>query len=354
MNFYSDEILVEPILNYGVATKNIDLVAGPPSIPQDVLTAVKDAPLTKFGETIDENPKSYSAQILKFEWLTINARGRLVLTNFALPWIAIVAKNISIENAPNLSEKAIIMRASDADLARYLNGPDRAPYPTRARDGGYDTGEAGNSGAEGVWGGDGYTAHTPKIYVFFENIDVATQDPPAGGVHIRFEVDGPKGGDGGNGGNGQDGGVGGRGTPSSCDQVTFPINTCTSCKSGPGDGGRGGDGGIGGRGGAAAPGGNAADVWFIGPQTSLGKTGYFGVSQAGGKPGRPGVGGGPGNPGSGGGGGYQCKCCPNGGGSHGPGVGPNPPTRGLGPVSNVRGVDGDIFRIVRDNSDLWP
>jgi len=347
-----NEILVEGILNAGESHK--PLTAMQVAVPIEVINAVKAAPLTKFGESIDESSKSFSNQILKYDWLTINAKGRMVLTNFSVPWIAIAVKNLSIENAPTINDKAIILRALDSSLEKYVNGANRDPYPSRARDGADGSGQEGGSGAEGVWGGDGLTVHTPKIFFFSQNIDVATQDPPAGGVHIRIIADGPKGGNGGNGGPGQDGGHGGSGTSSQCRNVTFPINHCYECVAGPGDGGRGGNGGIGGRGGAAAAGGNAGDVWFIGPKPDLAKTGYFGVAQKGGAPGNPGLAGGPGKWGGGGGGGYQCKCCTVGGGSKGDGTEPTPSTRGPGPVSALHGVDGDTFRLERNNGDLWP
>jgi len=42
MASFAEEIKVDPILNYGSATKGFDLLAvGPPPIPQEILDAVK-------------------------------------------------------------------------------------------------------------------------------------------------------------------------------------------------------------------------------------------------------------------------------------------------------------------------
>jgi hypothetical protein len=339
-----------------IAVKNTKLIKTTHStvvtVPADVLAAVQSAPLTKYGETFDATPKALNAQILKYEWLTINENAVAKFTNISYPWVAIVAKNISIENAPTLAQKAVIELPSDSDIAPLVNGKDGSPFAGPAQPGGYDTGQDGAKGAEGSWGQDGSTVNMPAVFIFFENINVATQQP-AGGVHIRFVVDGAKGGNGGNGGRGQDGGAGASGTSSSCGDSGWPLHQCNSCNSGPGDGGRGGQGGTGGRGGSAAVGGAAANVWFVGPQSSLLTTSFFGVSQKGGSPGTGGGGGVPGDGGVAGGGGYDCSCCLHGGGSKGPGPAANPLTRGLGPAPTTSGIDGDTYRVLRDNSDLW-
>jgi len=317
-----------------------------------IVTAVKAAPKA-WAINVDEKGQYIDQQVTKVSYLTIGARGRLLIRKLDVPWVAIVADQIFIENAATLEDKAVITRSPDNQF--LIDGVPgslnlgQAPNPSE------DTGNPGNHGANGEPGGHGKRVQLPDVFVFFNKINVANASP-AGGVHVRFVLDGVRGGNGGNGGTGQAGSPGARGTKSECNNLPSWLGGgCTECRAGPGAGGKGGNGGVGGQGGNAALGGDGANVIFVGPQPALDTTGFFLVSQRSGQNGSPGAAGSRGSSGSGGGGGYQCKCCTAGGGTGEGGDPASPPTFGPGASipPQAKGNDGATMRIFRNNADLF-
>lgn len=317
-----------------------------------IVTAIKNYPKS-WALNVDEKGQYIDQQITKVSYLTIGAKGRLYIRKTDVPWVAIVADQIFIENAANLQDKAVITRLPDSSFA--LDGPPGSSHLSTAAMPSEDSGMAGHRGANGHPGGHGQRIAFPDVLVFFNKINVANASPAAG-VHVRIELDGVRGGNGGNGGNGQSGSPGARGTKSECNNApSYLGGACLECRAGPGAGGKGGQAGSGGRGGNAAMGGDGADVMFVGPQPALDTTGFFIVSQRAGANGSPGQGGNPGSNGAGGGGGYQCKCCAAGGGIGGAGDLASPLTFGPGNAvpAGARGRDGTTMRFIRNNADLF-
>ena len=317
-----------------------------------ILNAVKAFPKS-WALNVDEKGQYIDSQITKVSYLTIGARGKLFIRKLDVPWVAIVADQIFIENAATLEDKATITRLPDSDFA--IDGAAGAVDLGEAPGAIEDSGNPGNNGVNGQPGGHGKRVQLPDVLIFFNKINVANASP-AGGLHVRLALDGVRGGNGGNGGKGQLGSSGARGTKSECNNLPSWLGGgCTECRAGPGAGGKGGRGGTGGRGGNAALGGDGVNVVFVGPQPSLDTTGFFLVSQRPGPNGSPGGAGPLGSSGAGGGGGYQCKCCGAGGGTGGGGDQASPPSFGTGSSISpqARGNDGATMRILRNNADLF-
>lgn len=321
-------------------------------IDTGIVASVKAFPKS-WALNVDEKGQFIDQQITKVSYLTIGARGRLQIRKMDVPWVAIVADQVFVENAATLQDKAVISRVPDSVFS--IDGVSGAADLGQAPNAVEDSGNRGVDGARGQPGGHGRRLQLPDVLIFFNKINVANANP-AGGLHLRFEFDGVRGGNGGNGGKGQAGSAGARGTKSECNNLPSWLGGgCAECRAGPGAGGKGGTGGTGGRGGNAALGGDGANVIFIGPQPALDITGFFLVSQRAGANGSPGAAGAPGRSGDGGGGGYQCKCCGAGGGTGEGGDPASPQTLGPGTAlpPQSRGNDGATMRIIRNNTDLF-
>lgn len=234
----------------------------PTTIPAEVLARIRSAPALSNKDIV--GLVSITAPVLKAETIRFQDRSVLVIANTALDWVAIVAKDLVIEDP---SSNALITRpaspTAEEQYRRMLAGSPGAPGTNGRNQTGAGPGREGLPGGDGTDGRPGTSGRTrqlPVLYIMANRVRWGTggSEPPRPAITIMYE--GIRGGNGGDGGNGGIGGTGGKGT----DGDTTAVN----CRSGPARGGDGGHGGRGGRGGNASDGGDGGTVVLVSP-TSL-------------------------------------------------------------------------------------
>lgn len=316
------------------------------AISQQIIEMIKnEQQLDLFDIT---NEKNFGRQILRAKKIVFHPKGQLY---WSIPevsdsggFVAIAANEI-VFNTPDqivdLAKLTLIPLHSGIDLDGIKGGTGNIGWMS-----GSDDGTNGGTGNPGRTGGNGKTYDYPMVYIFFQKITINIANPSITSA-MQVEGIGVKGGNGGDGGDGGDGGNGMRGTPGDRDCY---LGVCV-CSSGPGNGGSGGSGGSGGKGGDAGRGGNGASIVLVGPVSEYSQWNHIQFLITGASSGQPGQPGQPGRGGNPGGGGAKPWECTNGGGSGSPGGAATPPNLGVGQIK-PSGVDGTIFTVIRDNTDL--
>ena len=310
------------------------------SIPSSVETAIVNAPITSSVYSVSQPQQLFSGQILKADVLTFQAGTQLLLTNFSVPWVAVVAKSLQFVNPQ--SSNALILN-TNWNPTRYSPptppaSPGKSPKPGQC--GG--NGPAGAVGAHGVQGHDGDPGPTvPVVYLIVGSLVDQNNAPIPQTINFIFDVRGYSGGDGGDGGPGAKGGTGADGGDSEFKWDPFP-----DCKCGAGSGGPGGVGGMGGPGGIGGDASAGGSMLWDAPQTVLSSLYWSRVFNQGMAAGLGGYSGPSGPSGdSGARGSWQGTC--QGGGS--PAPNPTPATPRAQNRSGAGGAQGTISQTADDN-----
>jgi hypothetical protein len=298
-------------------------------VPPAVLDQVKAARLTDvtvaFGGTV-----STFDQIIKTDTLFLYEDFHVGLLNIRMPWLAIVARKIVVQQ-PNL-RKAVIEIPNPMlpfpPSHQNLEPAGKGQNGETGKDGG-----PGRNGAPGKPGDKGIPgAQMPVLYLFTDEIVPMFGSEPPPFIYYRIKATGNEGGRGGWGQNGQKGGTGGDGGSG--------VSTGTVCNPSPGNGGNGGMGGTGGDGGPGGDGSDGATVHFGGSATAIRLLSFATIDNSPGAGGLSGQPGGNGEPGYWGERGARPGVCM--GGRHGE-LGPANPAV---PVAGPRGLDGQHGRVL--------
>lgn len=312
-------------------------------IPPDVEAAIKAAPKTQDVFSVTESRQPFEGQILKVETLAFQQGTALVLTNFNVPWVAIVAKTVKfVEPESNNS----ITAEANWQPKRYF-APDTSAPPASAPKAGQCAN--GGPGTNGAPGGPGHVGDSgpvpPKVYFIAGELVNKFNKPLPQSLNFIFDARGYSGGDGGPGGTGGTGGAGGDGGPADWhDPGTYPFDPGCKCGAGfGGPGSTGGRGGLGGIGGDASPG---ADLMWIGPAPVLESLSYTRNFLQGGLGGKGNFSGVSGISGRGGARGEHAGGCGGGGRGGTPATQATPSTKAN---SGANKPAGKIYRSVEDN-----
>jgi hypothetical protein len=318
------------------------------SIPSQIVDQVKAEPLIDLFDITDR--KTFNGQILRTKKLVFHPKGELL---WSIPdvsdlgdFVAICGEELVL-NTPTTMADLAILNLLDPFNGKAPNGPN---ISAAASGWSGPDGSHGTNGTDGFMGSKGETFNFPIVYMFFQKITINNANPTITSA-LKLIGKGVVGGDGSQGGNGGNGGNGARGTSGETKNLGdfIPIKVCAA---GPGRGGNGGNSGRGGKGGKAGRGGKGASISLVGPTayfTQLNNVQFLITGATAGNPGQPGQ---SGQPGQAGGGGSKPFECPQGAESGSPGNFPNPRDFGIGDT-NFDGIDGSLFTIVRDNSDLF-
>jgi|GEM_PF-3755360 len=332
-------LVASTLLSSRVVAQN---VASPAEI-QPVIDAVRAAQTqTVLNVTTGTD---FQENILKYDRVTLQPNSEIRFTDARAPFYVIATRVLQIRDPQ--TEIRISLPRSTPDLNGRASSPGVAGSPNHDR---ADRSSGGVGGAGGI-GGDGTNgAAYDRPYVYILVGEVRGEGPlntaTIQRIPATISARGVNGGNGGRGGNGGNGGNGQGGNQGSSDLF--------NCDRGPGDGGPGGAGGQGGRGGAASRGGNAADVYLVGPRSLVEAISYWTIDTRPGAPGSPGLGGTPGTPGLGGFGGEPRGHCHGHGATGARGADPEPPTRGVGPQSDEFGRRGTIYLVDFNIGNVFP
>jgi hypothetical protein len=203
------------------------------AIPSDVEAAIKAAVKTGDVYSVTEDRQLFDGQILKVDILTFQERTVLVMTNFDVPWIAIVAKKLQFVDPTK--NNAISTEAAWGPV-RY-NPPDAPIAPPKGgKAGECRDGPAGSPGSPGISGHSGDAGpRPPKIYLIVGNIVNQFNRPLPESLNFIFDARGYSGSHGGDGGRGGNGGEGGDGGPADWDcPDRYPGTPGCNCGAGTG------------------------------------------------------------------------------------------------------------------------
>jgi hypothetical protein len=231
-----------------------------------IVQAIKAAPKTGDVYSVTEQKQIFSEQILKVDVLTFQQGTTLSLSNYDVPWVAVVAKKLRFTDPESTNSLTL---ETDWEPVRFPT-PSKPPAPPKGGKSG--TGQDGPQGAAGIVGQNGQSGEsapkTPDIYFIVGEIQNQEELPIPKTFNFLFDVRGYNGGDGGNGGPGSDGGEGGDGGPGDYHPPErYPLNP--GCVASAGRGGPGGIGGTGGPGGEGGNGSDGATLHWVGPSHVL-------------------------------------------------------------------------------------
>src|SRR5262249_39979493 len=141
--------------------------------------------------------------------VSFQAASSLVLTNFTVPFIAVVAKTVKFVD-PRTNNG--IITEENWSPTRYQ--PPNPPSPPGKAGSGGDC-NAGGTGAHGFPGLPGHPGDSaprvPRVYLIAGKLVDQNDVPLPQALNFTFDIRGYPGGDGGNGGQGSTGGAGGDG-----------------------------------------------------------------------------------------------------------------------------------------------
>jgi hypothetical protein len=316
----------------------------PTAIPDEVLTKIRNTPALTSKDIV--GLVSLATPVLKAETIRFQNRSVLVIANTALDWVAIVTKDLVIEDP---TSNALITRPASAiaeeQYRRMLAGSPGSPGINGRNETGAGPnreGVPGGDGTDGRPGTSGRTRRLPILYILANRVRWGTGsgEPPRPAITIMYE--GIRGGDGGDGGNGGIGGTGGRGSDGD--------TTAFDCRHGPARGGDGGHGGRGGRGGNASDGGDGGTVVLASPTSLIAD--FLLLRAEGGDPGTRGDPGMSGRGGTGGRGGEPRGWCKGHGAAGANRASEIPPNFGPGHTAS-QGQAGNKELIKRSVDDLF-
>lgn len=339
MRYYLGALLACTLLSSVASAQN----SASPSDIQPILDAVRARQAqTALNVT---TATDFQENILKYDRITLQPNSEIRFTGTGSSFYVVATRVLQIRDPQ--AEFRISLPRNTPSLNGQVGTPGAPGSPNHDRSD-RSSGGAGGPGGSGGDGTNGSAFDRPNLYILVGDLrgdnalsNAVIQRIPA--VVSARGIDGGNGGRGGNGGSGGNGQGGNQGSPGAF-----------NCNRGPGDGGPGGAGGQGGKGGAASRGGNAADVYLVGPRSLVEAMSFWTIDTRPGAPSTAGLGGAPGTPGLGGFGGEPRGWCNGHGATGARGADPDPPTRGPGQRSDEFGRRGTIFLVDFNVGSVFP